>query len=99
MSNNQKFPLYKGKPLVRSGNELYYGDMNDDYVVKMNIKSFKTLNDSEIPDKVSIQLISTSLDVSPRKRILRTGETNGLFNAIDIGYVWLRKVLSMKPQD
>ena len=34
-----KFFQYKGKPLVRCGDTLYYGDMKDKYVIKMMIKS------------------------------------------------------------
>ena len=28
------FPSYKGRPLVRSGDTLYYGSMTEKYVVK-----------------------------------------------------------------
>ena len=31
----QEYLLYKGKPLVRCGNVLYYGNMTDKYVIKM----------------------------------------------------------------
>ena len=40
-ANASKFPTYKGKPLVRCGNTIYYGDMKDPYVIKMDIKSIK----------------------------------------------------------
>lgn len=36
-----KFPMYKGKPLVRCGNVLYYGSMKDKYVCRLEIKSTK----------------------------------------------------------
>ena len=35
----EKFPTYKGKPLVRCGDTIYYGSMKDKYVIKMDIKS------------------------------------------------------------
>ena len=35
------FPSYKGRPLVRSGDTLYYGSMRDKYVVKLDVKSKK----------------------------------------------------------
>ena len=38
------FFQYKGKPLVRCGNMLYYGDMRDPFVIKMLIKSKQTVN-------------------------------------------------------
>ena len=87
------FFSYKNKPLVRSGNVLYYGDMNYSHVVKMTIKSTHTQGDMEIADKVAIQLLSTDPDVSPRKAIVKSSEKPSLFLALDIGDVWLSKAL------
>ena len=38
----QDFLTYKGKPLVRNGDTIYYGNMSDDYVIMMRITSKKT---------------------------------------------------------
>lgn len=35
------FLTYKGKPLVRNGNTLYYGHMSDDFVIMLTIGSTK----------------------------------------------------------
>ena len=37
----KEFSTYKGKPLVRCGDEIYYGSMEDKYVIRMQIKSKK----------------------------------------------------------
>lgn len=87
------FSTYKGKPLVRSGDVLYYGDMKDKYVIKMQIKSKEMLNDIEVANKVSIQLLSTDINISPRKAIIKTSEKPNLFLAVDIADVWLQKAL------
>ena len=88
-----KFFQYKGKPLVRCGDTLYYGNMSDPFVIKMVLKSKQPSGDIELADKVSIQLINTDPNVSPRKAIVKTSEKNGLYQAIDIGNVWLQKAL------
>ncbi len=99
-----RFPMYKGKPLVRSGDLLYYGDMRDNYVVRMQIKSKKeiqpinsdgssTVQSMKIADKVFVQLLNTDINVSPQKAIAKTGEQPDLFAALDIGYVWLQQAL------
>ena len=88
-----KFFQYKGKPLVRCGDTIYYGDMNDKFVIKMVIKSRQQYGDMEIADKVSIQLINTDPNISARKAIVKTSEKPNLFLAIDIGSVWLQKAL------
>lgn len=85
--------MYKGKPLVRSGDTLYYGNMSDKYVVKMLIKSKKKSGDLEIADKVAIQLVSTDRNISPRRAVVKSSEKSTLFLAIDIGCVWLNKAL------
>ena len=93
-----KFLMYKGKPLVRSGDTIYYGDMADEYVIKLNIKSKKTVNDTEIADKVSIQLLSTDPNLSPRKAVVKSSEKNGMFLAMDIAEAWLSRALAKTEQ-
>ena len=88
-----KFFQYKGKPLVRCGDTLYYGDMNDSFVIKMVIKSKQPIDDLQVADKVAVQLISTDPFISPRKAIVKTSEKSDLWTAIDIGSVWLKKAL------
>ena len=53
---------YKGKPLVRKDNELYYGRMTDPYVLRMQILSTKPVGGMEVADKVHIVLLSTDED-------------------------------------
>ncbi|MEE1155460.1 MAG: hypothetical protein UH241_09925 [Acutalibacteraceae bacterium] len=96
MAKNEFF-TYKNKPLVRSGDVLYYGSMSDPFVVRLKIKSKKTVGDLEVADKVSIQLMNTSPDVSPRKQVVKSSEKTGLYNAMDFAEVWLRRAL--KPQE
>ncbi len=88
-----KFPTYKGKPLVRCGDVLYYGSMKDKYVVKMEIKSKKKVQDLEVADKVSIQLMYTDASIRSRKQIVKSSEKNGLYLAIDIADAWLTRAL------
>ncbi len=83
--------IYKNKPLVRSGNTLYYGDVSDKYVVCMQIESAKKVGGLDVADKVIIQLISTDPDVSRRKRIVKSAKKDGLFAAVDIAEAWLRR--------
>ena len=89
----EKFLEYKGKPLVRSGNTIYYGDMNDPYVVCLGIKDSKELKDITLAGDVTIQLLSTDEDASPKDRIIKKSEKNGLFNALDLGATWLERQL------
>lgn len=88
-----EFFQYKGKPLVRCGNELYYGNMTDKYVIRMQIKSKHTVGKLDIADKVAIMLMKTDVNISPREAVVKTSEKPSLYLALDIGDVWLNKAL------
>ena len=89
----QKFLEYKGRPLVRCKNTIYYGDMNDAYVVCLTIKNSTELEDIKLAGDVAIQLLSTDESLSPKDRIIKKSEKNGLFNALDLGAAWLERQL------
>ncbi|MBQ7203072.1 MAG: hypothetical protein IJS03_03525 [Eubacterium sp.] len=93
MAETQEFLQYKGKPLVRSGNTIYYGDMNDPYVVCLGIKNSEELKDITLAGDVTIQLLSTDESLNPMDRIIKKSEKNGLFNALDLGAAWLERQL------
>ena len=89
----KEFSTYKGKPLVRCGDELYYGSMEDRFVIRMQIKTKKEVNGLQVADKVAIQLLCTDPDLSPRKQLVKSSEKTGLYLALDIADVWLERAL------
>ena len=96
MANEKEFLTYKGRPLVRKGNEIYYGDMSEKYVILLQIMSTKKDGDMEIADKVLIQLLNTDSDLRPKERIVKKSEKFGLYNAMDIRTIWLQRALNNK---
>lgn len=87
---------YKGRPLLRSKNEMYYGNMSDPYVVFMQVLSTKQENGEEMPDKVAIMLLSTDTTLEPKDRIIRQSVKNGLYNSLDFAAVLLDRSLAEK---
>ncbi len=87
----EKFLEYKGKPLVRSGDEIYYGDMSESYIVKFTILS-KDANGE--PNKVNVQLLKSDTTLSDKDRVEKDSTKSTLFEALDIGFVWLERKLS-----
>ncbi len=94
MAEAETILTYKGKPLVRSGNMLYYGDMSEKCVVVLQILSSKTVGDMTVAEKVQVQLLSTDPEVRMKDRILKKSEKIGLYNAMDIGSIWLERTLN-----
>ena len=92
--NKEKFLMYKGKPLVRCGNTIYYGNSYDPFVILINVVSTKKVGELNVADRVSIQLLNTDPNVRPRERIVKKSEKKGLYAAMDIGSIWLERALS-----
>lgn len=87
---------YKGRPLVRSGNTIYYGDMGDKYVAMLQILSEADFDGETLPTKVSVQIWSTDEELRPRDRVVKKTEKNNLFDAMNIASIWLERQLGEK---
>ena len=96
MADNAPFLMYKGRPLVRSGNTLYYGSMAEKYVIVMQILSSKDVEDISVAEKIQIQLMATDPEIRMKDRIIKKSEKVGLYNAMDIGSIWLERALNEK---
>ncbi len=81
---------YKGRPLVRCGNDIYYGKMTDPYIVYLQILTTKKENGIDVADKVHIILLSTDDSKPLPERIARQANKVGLFNALSFGDIMLR---------
>ena len=93
IENAQKFLQYKGRPLVRSGKFLYYGNMYDDYVVMMQIVDTVPFKEENFAGKIIVQLLNTDPNAAPTELVIKKTDTRGLYNAIDIASVWLETAL------
>ena len=98
MANKKEtIPLtYKGHPLRRKDNLIYYGDMADSHIILLQILETKPVNDLEVATKVSIQLQLTAPDLKSRDRVVKRSEKTSLYSAIDVASVWLERALSAR---
>lgn len=87
---------YKGHPLMRKDNLIYYGSMADTHIVMLQILETKKVGDTDIATRVSVQLQLTDPSVKSRDRIVKKGEKSGLYTALDFGCVWLERALAGK---
>ena len=81
---------YKGRPLVRCGNDIYYGSMTAPYIVYLQVLNTKKENGVDVADKVHIILLSTDDSKPLPERIVRQANKVGLFNALSFGDIMLR---------
>lgn len=91
---DSNFLTYKGKPLVRRGNIIYYGNMADPFVIMISVADSHKVHGVDIADKVTVQLLNTDPNVNPKDAIAKKAEKKGLWAAMDIGSVWLERALA-----
>ena len=87
---------YKGKPLVRCKNDIYYGNLADLYVIFMQVLTSKEENGVRVADRIHVTLLSTDTTKSPIERMARQSDKYGLWSALEIGSIWLEKALGEK---
>ena len=94
---NGVLPLtYKGRPLMRKDNMVYYGSMADSHIVMLQILETQKINDMDIATKVSVQLQLTDPAARSRDRIVKKSEKDSLYAAMDIAAIWLDRALKEK---
>ena len=96
MAGNMNGLTYKGHPLMRKDNLIYYGSMADSHIVMLQILETKKVNDVQIATRVSVQLQLTDPAVKSRDRVVKKSEKAGLYTALDFGCVWLERALAGK---
>lgn len=87
---------YKGHPLRRKDNIIYFGSMADKYIIMMQILETKKVEDMEVATKVSVQLQLTDPDLKSRDRVVKKSEKDSLYAAMDVASVWLERALASK---
>ena len=85
---------YKGHPLQRIDNIIYYGSFADKYIIMMQILDSKKQGDLDVATKVSIQLQLTDANIKSRDRVVKKSEKDSLYAAMDVAAVWLERALA-----
>ena len=96
MSDKENVLMYKGHPLMRKDNVIYYGSMADSHIVMLQILETKAIENTEIATRVSVQLQLTDPTAKSRDRVVKKTEKIGLYTALDVGSVWLERALAGK---
>ena len=96
MADEQNILMYKGRPLMRKDNLIYYGSMADSHIVMLQILETKKVGDTDIATRVSVQQQLTDPSARSRDRIVKKSEKDGLYTALDFGCVWLERALAGK---
>ena len=70
--------------------------MDDKYIIMMKVLDSTPLKDTKVSGKVLVQLMYTDPEISLKDRVVKKSEKQGLYNALDIGAIWLERALAGK---
>ena len=96
MSEEKSVLMYKGRPLMRKDNFIYYGSMADSHIIMLQVLESKKVQDMNVATRVAVQLQLTDPTAKSRDRIVKKSEKPGLYDALDVGCVWLERALAGK---
>ena len=96
MADQKELLTYKGRPLLRKDNVIYYGSMADKYIVMLQVLETKKEHDLDLASKVLVQLQLTDPNLRARDRVVKKSEKDGFYTALDLGCVWLERALGAK---
>ena len=88
--------VYKGHPLRRKDNIIYFGSMADKYIIMLQILETKKVEDLDVATKVTVQLQRTDPALKSRDRVIKKSEKASLYAAMDVASVWLDRALAQK---
>ena len=85
---------YKGHPLRRKDNLIYYGSMAEKYIIMLQVTESKQLEDLNLATRIVVQLQYTDPDLKSRDRVVKKSEKTSFYEAIDVAAVWLERALA-----
>ena len=92
-AKKKKMLQYADKPMNRVGDRIYYGNLEDKYILALDIVEKGMVNDVETATKVKILLMDNSGELG-KGDVYRKAERANLYKALEIGSWWLEEALT-----
>lgn len=96
-AKKKKQLTYKGKPVYRQGNRIYYGNLEDDLILVIDIVESKKEKGHEITKKAVFEIQDNTGELG-KGATFRKGERENLYKAFDLGGWWLQDALDMQKK-
>ncbi len=96
-TKKKKQLTYKGKPIYRQGNRIYYGNLEDDLILVIDIVESENISGHDISKKVAFEIQDNTGELG-KGATFRKGERENLYKAFDMGSWWLQDALDMQKK-
>ncbi|MBQ8301603.1 MAG: hypothetical protein IJX57_06540 [Clostridia bacterium] len=90
----KKILTYKGKPLLKCGERVYYGNLEDKVILALDVIESEDNKDVKNSTKVKIQIMDNTGELG-KGQVFRKGERENLYKALDLGEWWLHEAIEM----
>lgn len=91
-AKKKKILTYKGKPLLKCGERIYYGNLEDKLILALDVVEREKNKDIQSSKKIKIQLMDNTGELGAGQ-VYRKAERENLYKALDIGEWWLQDAL------
>ncbi len=91
-AKKKKVLTYNGKPIIRCGNRIYYGNLEDKLILVLDIIESKKVNDIDVSQKILVQVMDNTGELG-KGQVFRKATRDNLYKALDIGEWWLKDAL------
>ncbi len=88
----KKVLTYNGKPLIRDGNRIYYGDLGEDLILVLDILESEKSGDLDVSKKILVQVMDNTGELG-KGQVYRKATRDNIYKALDIGEWWLQDAL------
>ena len=92
-AKKKKALQYAEKPMNRVGNRIYYGNLEDKFILALDIVETEMVGDVETATKVKILLMDNTGELG-KGDVYRKAERTNLYKALEIGSWWLEDALA-----
>lgn len=90
----KKVLRYNGKPLIRVGDRLFYGNLDDKLILVLDVLEKRLVKGVRTATKVQILLMDNTGEIGDGQ-VYRKGQRSDIRKALDIGEWWLQEALRM----
>ena len=91
-AKKKKVLTYNGKPILRCGNRIYYGNLEDKLILVLDILETKKSGDMDVCEKVLVQVMDNTGELG-KGQVFRKATKDNLYKALDMGEWWLKDAL------